>query len=73
MTDRKYTRMILDALEQGVLNKDVVLLAALNALSEDDVEEMAKANDFVPDEDDDSEDDGQPSEHDEWMSFDPDC
>jgi hypothetical protein len=40
-------------------------------MSEDDVAECLDMNELS--ERFEEEDDGQPSEHDEWMSFDPDC
>jgi len=51
---------------------------ALKYMSTDDVEDMLDTNELssrFADEDDeeDYEDDGQPSEYDEWMDFDPDC
>ena len=55
-----------------------VLLCALKYMSEDDVADMAHANEFFLDEDEDEEDedsewDGQPDEAQEWYDFDPDC
>jgi hypothetical protein len=41
---------------------------ALAYMSEDDVADMMRANDIL-----DEEDDGQPTEQEEWESFDPDC
>jgi hypothetical protein len=43
---------------------------ALAYMSEDDVADMMRANDILLEED---EDDGQPTEQEEWYSFDPDC
>lgn len=55
----------------------VILTAALNALSEDEVEQMCRANDLLEamgmEEEDDPEDDGQPDEAQEWHDFNPDC
>lgn len=79
---REWTNKILEALEEGILDKDTVILAALNALSEDEVKVMAKANEFFPYDDEEDEDDdydadydydGQPDEAQEWADFDPDC
>jgi hypothetical protein len=42
---------------------------ALAYMSEDDVADMMRANDILLDE----EDDGQPTEQEEWYSFDPEC
>jgi len=44
--------------------------AALGYMSEYDVADMAETEGFV---DFEEEDDGQPTELEEWQSFDPDC
>ena len=72
---REVTNQILEDIEHGILDKDTVIMSCLKYMSEDDVADMAHINELLPaDEDeDDYEDDGQPSEFDEWMDFDPDC
>lgn len=75
---RKYTNKLLEMVDEGLLDKMVILTAALNALSEDEVEQMCCANDLLEamgmeEEDDDPEDDGQPDEAQEWHDFNPDC
>ena len=72
---REVTKQILEDIEHGILDKDTVIMSCLKYMSEDDVADMAHINELLPaDEDeDDYEDDGQPSEFDEWMDFDPDC
>ena len=74
---RKYTNKLLEIVDEGLLDKMVILTAALNALSEDEVEQMCRANDLLEamgmEEEDDPEDDGQPDEAQEWHDFNPDC
>jgi len=72
---REVTNQILEDIENGILDRDTVIMSCLKYMSEDDVADMAHINELLPaDEDeDDYEDDGQPSEFDEWMDFDPDC
>lgn len=53
---REYTNKILEAVEEGILDKDMVIMACLKYMSEDDVKDMAHANEFFPDEDEDEED-----------------
>ena len=65
---REVTEQILEDIENGILDKDTVIMACLKYMSEDDVADMAHINEFIPE-----EDEGQPSEFDEWMDFDPDC
>jgi hypothetical protein len=71
---REITNQILDFIEQGILDKDEVIKACLNYMSEDDVRDMAESNEFLP-ADYDAEDDydGQPDWAQEWHDFDPDC
>ena len=76
---RKYTNMVMDMMEEGVITPQAVADMCLAYMSEDDVEDMCRANDILPEEDlDEYEteellDDGQPDEAQEWESFDPDC
>ncbi len=44
---RKVTNQILAMVEEGLLNKDTVILACLKYMSEDDVADMAHANEFI--------------------------
>lgn len=52
---RKITNYILEMLDQGILDKDQVILACLNYMSEDEVRDMAECNDFLIEEDDSSD------------------
>lgn len=75
---RQYTNLILEMVEDGILEKDWVIQACLKYMSDDQVRDMAEANEFFPadpdEEDDGVEDyDGQPDEAQEWADFDPDC
>ena len=73
---RDATNRILELVEEGMLDRDTVIMACLKYMSEDDVADMAHANEFFLDEDEDEEDeewDGQPDEAQEWYDFDPEC
>lgn len=50
---RQKTDLLLDMVEQGLLDKDQVIMACMKYMSEDDVADMARANDFFMDESDD--------------------
>ena len=50
---RKYTNMVLEMVEEGILDKDEVIMACLKYMSEAEVRDMAEANGFV------SEDEGE--------------
>ena len=69
----------LELVENGVVSAEAMLTMCLKYMSTDDVEDMLDTNElssrFMDDDEDedDWEDDGQPSEYDEWMDFDPDC
>lgn len=54
---RHYTNKILEAMDEGGLDRDTVIMAALNYLSEDEVKDLAHVNDFFDDEDDEDEED----------------
>ena len=43
---RKITNKTLDALDEGMLSYDTVVTACLKFMSEDDVAEMARINEF---------------------------
>jgi hypothetical protein len=68
---RPVTSELLDNLEEGLYNKDQMIADLLGWLSERDVAEFARANDYIVAQDE--EDDGQPDEAQEWADFDPDC
>ena len=46
--DREYTEKLLQALEQGMLDKDQVILACVKFMSEHQVRAMCEANDLIP-------------------------
>ena len=69
---RKYTNMLLEMIDDGLIDRDLVITACLKYMSEDDVQDMMEANEFI-DEQFEDEDDGQPDEAQEWESFDVDC
>ena len=73
---RKYTNAVLDAVSEGMFDKDALIADLLGWMSEDDVKEFVQRNDLMPwleDEEEDEEYDGQPDEAQEWHDFDPDC
>ena len=67
---RKETNRLLDMIEEGLIDPHAVADMCLAYMSEDDVADMMRANDLL---EEDDEDDGQPSESQEWESFDADC
>ena len=69
---REYTSKLLDLIQDGMLDRDTVIMACVKYMSEDDVQDMMEMNEFILDEDTD-EDDGQPDEMQEWADFDADC
>jgi hypothetical protein len=69
---REYTNKLLELVEDGMLDRDTVIMACVKYMSEDDVKDMMESNEFILEEDED-EDDGQPTEQEEWASFDADC
>jgi hypothetical protein len=53
---REYTNKILDAIEAEMLDKDMVIMACLKYMSEQQVKDMAEANEFFAQEDEEDED-----------------
>ena len=74
---RKYTSALLDAVDEGMLDKDSLIADLLGWMSEADVQEFVRRNDLMPwledEEEEEDEYDGQPDEAQEWYDFDPDC
>lgn len=52
---RKYTNELLEMIENGLLDRDNVIMACVKYMSEDDVKDMMEHNDFVEIEDEDEE------------------
>ena len=52
---REATDKILDMVEQGILDKDMVIMACLKYMSEDDVADMAHCNEFFLNEEEEDE------------------
>ena len=53
---RKFTNKLLEMVEEGLLDKDTVILACVKYMSEDDVADMMHANDFLYQEEEEDED-----------------
>ena len=45
---RQYTNLVLEMVEDGILDKDTVIMACLKYMSDDQVRDMAEANEFFP-------------------------
>ena len=60
----------LELVENGVVSAEAMLTMALKYMSNDDVADMLDSNELS---ERFQEDDGQPTEYEEWMSYDPDC
>ena len=52
---REYSKKLLDMVEEGILDKDAVICAMVNYLSESDVRNMMEVNEFISDDDDEDE------------------
>jgi hypothetical protein len=48
---REVTNRLLEMVEEGLLDRDAVIMACLKYMSEDDVADMARANEFLMDDD----------------------
>jgi hypothetical protein len=65
---RTQTNKLLEMMDEGLISAQAIAEMALSYMSEDDVADMMRANDIL-----EEEDDGQPTEAQEWADFDADC
>jgi hypothetical protein len=72
MAIREYTNKIIEMVDEGLLDRDMLIRDLLNYMSESDVKDFYESLGLDEDEELD-EDDGQPSEMDEWLDYDPGC
>jgi len=68
---RKYTNMLLEMIEDGLLDRDTVIMACVKFMSENEVQDMMEANEFIEEQYEDEEPDVD--ELTEWADFDADC
>ena len=54
---RKVTNLLLEMVEEGILDKDTLIMACLKYMSEDDVADMAHSNEFILEDESDLDDD----------------
>ena len=54
---RRYTTELLEMVEQGMIDKDSLIQDLLGWMSEDEVEQFARRNDYIQSLDEDEEDD----------------
>ena len=54
---RKYTNQLLEMIEEGLLDKDTVIMACVNYMSESDVKDMMESNEFIDESNDDESED----------------
>ena len=66
---REATNRILELVEEGLLDRDTVIMACLKYMSEDEVADMSHANEFFLDEDEDEDyDDSMDGDWDSGMA-----
>jgi hypothetical protein len=53
---REYTTKLLELIEDGMLDKDTVIMACVKYMSEADVQDMMESNEFILEEDEDDMD-----------------
>lgn len=51
----KYTNKLLEMIDEGLLNKDDVILACVKYMSEDEVKDMMECNEFIEQVEEDDE------------------
>jgi hypothetical protein len=57
MAFREYTVKLLNAIQEGLIDRDTVITAALQHMSEAEVKDMCEANGFLDTEEEEPEDD----------------
>jgi hypothetical protein len=57
-------------IEDGLLDRDTVIMACIKYMSESDVQDMMEANEFIEEQ---YEDEPDVDEAQEWADFDADC
>ena len=62
MAFREYTRKLLEAIREGMIDRDTVITAALQHMSEDEVRDMCEANGFFEHEEEDGDEDYEDGE-----------
>lgn len=63
---REYTNKLLEMVEEGILDKDTVIMACVKFMSEDQVQDMMEANMFLEHEDEDEDAEGFSRDNDVW-------
>jgi hypothetical protein len=56
---REYSNKLLEMVEEGLLDKDLVIMAFVKYMSEDAVEDMMRCNEMIIDEDEEDTDEDQ--------------
>lgn len=56
MNPRHYTNLLLEMIDDGLLSRDDVINACVSYMSESDVHDMMQCNEFLPEEEEDSDD-----------------
>lgn len=54
---REYSNKLLEMIKEGLLDKDLVIMAFVKYLSEDQVEDMMRHNEMIINEEEDKDDD----------------
>ena len=57
---REATNKILDMIDEGILDRDTVIMACLKYMSEDEVADMAAINEFIEEEEEEEEEEDDP-------------
>jgi hypothetical protein len=52
---REYTTKLLEMVEEGILDRDNVIMACVQYMSEDDVKDMMECNEFLNEEEESEE------------------
>jgi len=56
---REYTNKLLEMVDEGLLDRDSVIMACVKYMSEDEVRDMMHANEFIEEEDEEEDEEGE--------------
>lgn len=63
---QEYTNKLLEMVEEGILDKDLVIMACVKFMGENKVRDMMEANEFLLEDDEDEDEEGFSRDNDVW-------
>lgn len=67
MMNREYTNKLLAMVDDGMLDKDMVIMAFAKYMSESNIKDMMEANEMLEDEEEEEDDNGEDIDNFNWV------